>query len=96
MTALAKSFKFRQDRLLRHLLLFGIPTHELPLGADCSRELIAQLVSDRLRPSDCGRGDVRILMCVQGSDVLNRKLGVRVREPLATKFEIAGKYMALH
>ena len=52
MAALAKSFKFRQDRLLRHLLSFGISAHWLSLCADGSREAIDQLVSDNLLPGD--------------------------------------------
>jgi len=50
--ALAKAFKFRQDRLLRHLLSMSSSAHWLSLCADGSREAINQLVSDCLRPGD--------------------------------------------
>jgi len=68
----------------------------LPLRADGSRELIAQLVPDRLRPGDCRRGDIGKLMRIQVANFLRRKLGIGVWELLAAKFENPTEDVALH
>jgi len=94
--ALAKAFKFRQDRLLRHLLAFGISAHLLSLCADGSREAIDQLVSDCLRPGDRRRGNVGVLMGVKGAYFLWRELRRNVGKSNPIKLEMAGEWMAFH
>ena len=93
---LAKSFKFCQDRLLRHLLAFGMSAHGLSLCADGSREAIDQLVSDSLRPGDRCRSNVGVLMGVKGAYFLWRELLVNVGKSNPIKLELAGQRAAFH
>jgi hypothetical protein len=96
MAALAKAFKFRQDRLLRYLLAFGISAHWLSLCADGSRESVHQLVSDSLRSGDRRRCNVGVLMGVKGAYFLWRELLVNVGKSKPIKLEMADELVAFH
>src|SRR5579883_3101137 len=96
MTALAKVFKLRQNRLLRYLLPFGILVHRVtPLNQYCG-EGIDQLVTDHHRPGDCGRCEVRVLLGIKCPDFLYRELRVRIGKLQGLETETTAKYLAFH
>ena len=94
--ALAKAFKFRQDRLLRYLLSMSVSAHRLSLRADGAREAIDQLVSDCLGTLNRRGRTLRMGQCLQIANFVDRKFRVWIGQANSVETEFTDQCLDLH